>query len=189
MELSCVCKMFYGLVRKGKFYQEKNDHSWKIFKNKSRFICYYEDKCLCFACALVKKLKDYVPKRNLHFIRFIVKDKLFHSTLPFRVWNHMFLCSRCQYEKDMCRFCTKVYGKHRKISSYINDNLNVQIYDYIPVQLRYWILIGGELTLFVHSSVVNRQSLILITVSAVPCFMNLWILLFCSGNVTLIFWQ
>ena len=137
MELSCVCKMFYGLVRKGKFYQEKNDHSWKIFKNKSRFICYYEDKCLCFACALVKKLKDYVPKRNLHFIRFIVKDKLFHSTLPFRVWNHMFLCSRCQYEKDMCRFCTKVYGKHRKISSYINDNLNVQIYDYIPVQLRY----------------------------------------------------
>ena len=71
----------------------------------------------------------------------------------------MFLCTRSQYEKDMCPFCAKVYIKHRKISGFINENLTVQIDGYIPIQLKYGVLLGSELNLFARSSVFNRQKL------------------------------
>ena len=69
----------------------------------------------------------------------------------------MFLCTRSA--KDTCRFCTKVYINHKKISGYIIDKLPVQINDYTPTQLRYGVLLGEQITVFVHSSVVNRQKL------------------------------
>ena len=69
----------------------------------------------------------------------------------------MFLCTRSA--KDTCRFCTKVYINHKKISGYIIDKLPVQINDYTPTQLRYGVLLGEQITVFVHLSVVNRQKL------------------------------
>ena len=57
----------------------------------------------------------------------------------------------------MCCFCTKIYTKHKNISKYINDNLFVQITEFIPVQLSYGIITGCEINLFVHSSVCERQ--------------------------------
>ena len=69
----------------------------------------------------------------------------------------MFLCTRSA--KDTCRFCTKVYINHKKISGYIIDKLPVQINDYTPTQLRYGVLLEEQITVFVHSSVVNRQKL------------------------------
>lgn len=57
----------------------------------------------------------------------------------------------------MCRFCTKIYTKHKNISKYINDNLFVQITKFIPVQLSYGIITGCEINLFVQSSVCERQ--------------------------------
>ena len=69
----------------------------------------------------------------------------------------MFLCTRSA--KDTCRFCTKVYINHKKISGYIIDKLPVQINDYTPTQLRYGVLLEEQITVFVHSSVINRQKL------------------------------
>ena len=66
---------------------------------------------------------------------------------------------RSQYEKDMCRFCTKAYIKHFPISAYIKDNLSVQINDFIPIQLKFGIIVGDELNLFVHSIVSDRHKL------------------------------
>ena len=53
----------------------------------------------------------------------------------------------------MCRFYTKVYIKYFKISAYIKDNLSVRINDFIPIQLKFGLIVGDELDLFVHSIV------------------------------------
>ena len=55
-------------------------------------------------------------------------SKLMFSVLPFRVWNHMFLCERSQYCIDMYIYCTKFCVSNKKISDHINKNL------YVPIQ-------------------------------------------------------
>ena len=89
MQISCACKMFYGVARK---FLEKIDHPQR--KCRLALVSYYEDRCMCFSHTLASKLKDCVCKRNLNCMRFIVKDKSFHSIFPFRVGNHIFLCTR-----------------------------------------------------------------------------------------------
>ena len=116
MEISCACKSFCCLSKKDKFFMKKIEHSKEIFKDRSWLISHYEDMCLCFFWMLIRKLKQYVPARNLDMVRFIVSDKLFYSILPFLFWNHRFLCTRSQFEKT-CRLCTKIYIKHKKYLS------------------------------------------------------------------------
>ena len=54
------------------------------------------------------------------------------SILPFRVWNHMFLCKRSHPCKGMCRYCTKSYIASKKISDHINKKLYIQTEKFIP---------------------------------------------------------
>ena len=91
MQTSCVCKMFYGVARK---FLEKIEHPQRKFKDRLTLVSYYEDRCMCFSHTLASKLKHCVCKRNLNCVRFIVKDKSFHSILPFCVGNHIFLRTR-----------------------------------------------------------------------------------------------
>lgn len=42
------------------------------------------------------------------------------------------------------------------MSEYIKNNFSVQINDYIPVHLRYEIVVRDEINLFVHSSILDR---------------------------------
>ena len=57
----------------------------------------------------------------------------------------------------MCRFCTKIYIKHKKISTFINKNLSVEIDKCIPVQLQYGIIVVKDINLVVHTNVCHKQ--------------------------------
>ena len=121
-----------------------------MFKNKSYLSGQYEDMCVHISNTLTPKLKDHVPQRNLDLARFIISDKLFHSILPFRVWNLMFLCVKSQYEINMCRFCTKIYIKHKQLSDCINNNLSIQINENIAGQLSYGIGACEKINLYTN---------------------------------------
>ena len=82
---------------------------------------------------------------------------MFYSILPFRVWNHLFLCERYQRSSWMCNFCTMMYMKHRTISDYINKNLYIQVNENILSQLRQGIVLAENIPLFVHTNVSRKR--------------------------------
>lgn len=117
------------------------------------------------------KLKGYLPAKNLDW-RFVITEKLFYSILPFRVLNHLFCAPGLSMKQNMCRFCTKIYIKHKNTSKYINDNLFIQITEFIPVQFSYGIITGGERNLFVRSSVCERQKYMKLVIILDACSMS-----------------
>lgn len=84
---------------------------------------------------------------------------MYYAIMPFCVWNHMFLCIGSQYDNGMCLFCTKTYLKSKKASKYIEKKLFVDVLDYFSVQFSHGIISDGQVHLFVHSSVINRQKI------------------------------
>ena len=98
-----------------------------------------------------------INEDNLHLAKDVILDKMYHSILPFRVWNHLFMCNRLKYELNMCRFCTKTYIKHKKISYHINEKLFAQTDDYFPVQLRFGIVLAKNVNLFVYTNITPKN--------------------------------
>ena len=100
-----------------------------------------------------------MPIENLQAARKIIHDRLYFSLLPFRVCNHLFQCCRCQYENNMCLFCTKLYLKNKKICRVIEKKLTTDVLEYFPVQLSNGVIAHVVVHLLVHSSVSDRQKL------------------------------
>ena len=57
---------------------------------------------------------------------------------------------------DMCRYCTKLCIKNRKISDHINNNLFVHINEF-PDQLKQGITLVQKIPLFVHKNIVMKN--------------------------------
>ena len=85
-------------------------------------------------------------------------DRLYYLVFPFHVWNHLFLCERSQYMSNMCRYCTKLYIKNKKISDHINNNLSVHMNEF-PTQLKEGIWVTQKINLFVHSNIAAKNDL------------------------------
>ena len=85
-------------------------------------------------------------------------DRLYYLVFPFHVWNHLFLCKRSQYMSNMCRYCTKLYIKNKKISDHINNNLFVHMNEF-PTQLKEGIWVTQKINLFVHSNIAAKNDL------------------------------
>lgn len=79
-------------------------------------------------------------------------SKLMLSVLPFRVWNHTFLCEKSQYCIDMCYFCTKSYASNEKKSDHTNKTLFVPIGQFHP-SVRERIVIAEKFYIFTHTNV------------------------------------
>ena len=67
-----------------------------------------------------------------------------------------FLCERLDPFPDMCRYCTKLCIKNRKISDHINNNLFVHINEF-PDQLKQGITLVQKIPLFVHKNIVMKN--------------------------------
>ena len=139
------------------FYLKKLKESRRIFQEKSDIVSAYSNFCREFYLALYRRLVPFVKVDNILKVRKIIWNELFYAILPFLVWNHLFLCSRSQFESNMCLFCTKMYLKNKRLSAFIEKNLTVDVLDFFPVHLSYGIISGGHVHLFVHSRVVDRQ--------------------------------
>ena len=85
--------------------------------------------------------------------------RLFYSLLPFRVWNHVFLCCRSQYERNMCLFCAKIRLKDKKVIKSMCKTLKVNCFDCMSPLLAEGVIIRGDVSLFLHSSSQDRQKL------------------------------
>ena len=156
-EFSCVCKDFYRVSRNNGFYLKKLKESKRIFQDKSDIVSTYSHLCREIYLALFKRLVPFVKVDEVLKVRKIIWNELFYAILPFRVWNHLILCCRSQYESNMCLFCMKIYLRNKKLSASIEKNLTVDILDFFPVHPSYGIINGGHVHLFVHSSIVDRQ--------------------------------
>ena len=89
---------------------------------------------------------------QIHALKKEIFNRLYHSLLPFRVRNHVFLCCRSQCERNMCLFCTKTYLKDKKVIKAICETLKVNCFDCLPPALTDGVIIRGDVNLFVHSS-------------------------------------
>ena len=136
---------------------KKLNESRQIFRNRSWIFSSFSSFCHLFYCRLFRKLLPYVSMDNIIKVRKIIEQKLYYAILPFRVWNHLFLCVRSQYESNMCLFCTKIYLRNKKLSRLIEKKLTVDVLKNFPSQLSYGVISGGCVNLFVHSSVIDRQ--------------------------------
>ena len=153
IEVSAVCKLFFGLSRKTSFFNEKLLHSRLLFNNSHSVFECYENACISFYGELCSCLEKYVKSED-HFIqaREIITSKLMLSLLPFHVWNHMFLCERSQYCIDMCNFSTKSYVSNNKISDRINKTLLMPIEEFHP-SIREGIVLAEKIYIFTHTNV------------------------------------
>lgn len=121
IETSCVCKTFYYLSRKNKFFVKKISDSRKFFGDSRIGFDIYYDSCICFSNDLLERLKNYICSDDLYRMKNIIMNELHYKTLSFRVWNHLFLCERAQHVIDMCLYCTKLYVFNKKISDYLHQ--------------------------------------------------------------------
>ena len=160
IKFSCVCKDFYHLSRANSFYMKKLKEPNRIFQDKSDVVSAYSNLCKEFYLAVFRRLTPFVKRNHILMVKSIIHNELFYAILPFRVWNHLFLCVRSQYESYMSMFCTKMCLRNRKLSSLVGKNLIVDILDYFPVQLSYGIISSRHVHLFVYSSVMDRQKLL-----------------------------
>ena len=148
IETTAVWKLFLGLSRNISFFNEKLLHSRLLFNNSCFVFDCYENACLSFYGQLRFCLEKYVKGED-HFIkaREIIMSKVMLSVLPFRVWNHMFLCERSQY----C-ICTKSFVSNKKISDHTNKTLFVPIEQFHP-SVREKIVIAEKIYIFTHTNV------------------------------------
>ena len=172
IEISATCKLFNHLPRKNELYIRKMEDVKKLFKDyKDLSGCYY-DLLVNFSYLTCLRLKKYgVNENNLRLAKSVIMNKLFYSILPFRVWNHLFLCERCQHSSWMCNFCTIMHIKHRGISDYINKNSYLQLNENIPSQLRQGIVkiyLYLYIQIFIEKDEVHWIGIIIL----VACFMK-----------------
>ena len=129
IEVSTVTKTYYLAVRKNKLFVQKLSDSRKLFNNQRLVFDYYYDTCLSFSNDLFVYLK-YVCEDKLESVRDIMTKEIYYLFLPFRIWNHVFLCDRSQYVKDMRLDCSKLYIQNKRISYFINDELCLNISEF-----------------------------------------------------------
>ena len=96
---------------------------------------------------------------NTYILRKEIYSRLYYSLLPLRVWNHVFLCCRSQYERNMCLLFTKICLKNKKVIKSICKRMNVDCFDCMPPPLLDGVLIRGDVNLHVHSRSQDRQKL------------------------------
>ena len=114
--ITCQDKMIYLLGKR------------KMLRNYLKTSGRYYDLLVNFSDMIWLHLEKYdINENNLRLAKSVIMNKLFYSILLFRVWNHLFLCERCQHSSWMCNFCTMMQIKHRRISNYINKNLYIQL--------------------------------------------------------------
>ena len=95
---------------------------------------HYKDVCLLFVAQLPHTLKDYFDEDTFSDQKNFIMGNLIFNMLPFRVFNHLFSCSRSYYCSDVCLFCTRFNVKQKKAYDYINKKLFVPI-DFFSRQL------------------------------------------------------
>ena len=152
IEASAVCKMFYHVSRKNKLFVKKFHDSRKLYSDDRWIFSHYSDVFISFSNQLFVYLKEYVNEENFFLAKNVLMDKLYYSVLPLRVWNHLYLCERSQYMANMCRYCTKLYIKNKKISDHINNKLFVEINQF-PIWLSPGVVVPRRITLFVHTNI------------------------------------
>ena len=154
MEASFVCKLFYHASRKNKMFPKKLEDSCKLFAcDKWIFNSCCGDIFISFSNHLFVYLEKYVKKDILFLVKDILMDRLYHSVLPFHVWNHLFLCERSE---SMCGYCTKLYIKNKKVPNHINNNLFVPICDF-PCQFKQGFTLTYKIPLYVHINIVIKN--------------------------------
>ena len=160
MEASAVCKLFYHISRKIKLFVKKLHDSRKLYNrgNNKWIISYYSHVFVSFPNQLFVYLKENVNEENLFLAKNVIMDRLYYLVLPFRVWNHLFLCERSQYKTNMCRYCTKLCIKNKKISYNINNNSFVHMNEFLT-QLKEGIWVTQKINLFVHSNIAAKNDL------------------------------
>ena len=95
IQISATCKLFYHLPRENELFIRKMEDVKKLFKDcKNWSGCYY-DLLVNFSDLICLRLKKYdINENNLRLAKSVIMNELFYSILPFRVWNHLFLCER-----------------------------------------------------------------------------------------------
>ena len=157
IEVSTVSKTYYLAVRKNKLFVQKLSDSGKLFNNQRLvFDYYYYDACLSFSNDLFVYLKKYFCKDKLESVRDIMTKEIYYSFLPLRIWNHVFLCERSQYVKDMCLDCTKLCIQNKRISDFINDELCLNISEF-PDEITRGIVPASKIYLFAHTNAYCRK--------------------------------
>ena len=119
IQFSCVCKEFYCVSRYNSFYLKKLKESRRIFQDKSDVVFAYSKLCKEFYLALFRRLTPFIKVDNILNMTKIIWNELFFAIFPFRVWSHLFLCCRSQYESSMCLFLTKIYLRNKTLSTSI----------------------------------------------------------------------
>ena len=99
-------------------------------------------------------LKEHVNEENLYLVKEAIMNKLYYSILPF---HNLRLCKRPHYVTIMCRYCTKLYIKDKKISDHINKELYVQIDEFL-VQVSQGVVAARWINLFAHTNIHARKN-------------------------------
>ena len=114
--------------------------------------------------------------------REIIMNRLMLSILPFRVWNHIFLCERSRYCIGMCNFCTKSYVSNKKISDHINKTLFVPIEEFHPSIRKEIVLAEKFIYLHILMSLLIRMTRLENLLILILCTMRALALHFFSGR-------
>ena len=147
------------MSKKNYFYVKKLHESRDIFKDRSWLFQSYRKLLERFYFGIYREILLYFPMLHIHMLR---KEIFILSTIPcscFRVWNHLFLCCRSQYERNICLFCTKIRLKNKKVVKAICKTLKVDCFDCVSPSLIDDVIIRGDVNLFIHSRSQDRQKL------------------------------
>ena len=147
-------------------------------------LCLSVMKCLFIIYGELRSCYEKYVKGEDHFMkaREIIMNRLMLSILPFRVWNHTFLCERSQYCIGMCNFCTKSYVSNKKISDHINKTLFVPIEEFHTSIRKEIVLAEKFIYLHMLMSLLIRMTRLENLLILILCTMRALALHFLSGR-------
>lgn len=103
-----------------------------------------------FGYPLSSNLKGYFDKEDTTVsVKKTIFSDTFFKILPFRVYSHLFNCSRSYYDYNKCVFCTRFYVKEKALSDFLNVTLLVHP-DFFPDAITKDVLLTTVEPLFVH---------------------------------------
>ena len=147
IEASAVCKKWRNVIWSKHFCLKIGEVN-KLFLDKHWLLKTYEMHFQRFKDDVYWNCICILPDRRLAQSEIEFFQRIFYAILPFRMWSHLWFCSRSQEDRHICQFCTMLRIQRVKINNYIRKNFCIKT-RLFPMFLRHSILHVPDIRLFV----------------------------------------
>ena len=149
IEASAVCKKWRAIIWNNTF-SEKVRETNRLFVDREWLMKSYKKIFDRFEDGVYRESISILPKSAIDSIDYEVQ-RMFYGIFPYRIWSHFWFCTRSQYDRNICQYCTMLRLKNAKFNKCVIYKLKIDT-RLFPVLLRSSVLYVSDVHLFIHTN-------------------------------------